>query len=387
MGRIEKESIQRGDVLAELGFYKPTQMIDAQFTLLKSWDRELENRTRVRVHVGTSEVIARIYLIDKEKYTPGDEGFVQFHFEKPVVADRGDRYVVRSYSPLFTMGGGVILDAHPFKHKRFQQDVIEKFERLYKGDPNQVVMETFDITRFVPKTKDELAKSIGITKDELDKRLDDLEKSDRVIKVAKNRLMSRENYEALQRKIVNLLESFHEENPLLLTIPAGKLRLQIKKTVDQSLYDEVLKKLKKEEKIEVEGDQVSLAGRKIELSPRLKENKKKIEKQFLDNLFDPPKFEDIIDEMGEGVRKLFTFMVDAGDLIQVEKGIYFHRKAIEEGKKRVVSLLTGEKSEAAIADMRKAFEGSSRKKLVALLEYFDRIKFTVRDGTVRKLKN
>lgn len=385
LGRVEKESIERGDVLAEPGFYKPTQMIDAQFTLLKSWKRELENRTRVRVHVGTTEAIARIILLDKDRYNPGDEGFAQFHFEKPVVADREDRYVVRSYSPLYTMGGGVILDVHPFKHKRFQQDVIEKLERLYKGDPNQVVMETFDITRFVPKTRDELAKSIGITKDELAKRLEELEKSDKIIQAGKKRLMSLENYEALQRRVVNLLETFHEENPLLLTIPAGKLRLQIKKTVDQSLYDEILKKLKKEGTIELDGDQVSLAGRKVELSPKLKEYKKRVEKQFLDNLFDPPKFEDIVDEMGEGVRKLLAYLVDAGELIQVEKGIYFHQNAIKEGKKKVVSLLTGEKAEAAIADMRKAFEGSPRKKLVALLEYFDRIKFTVRDGTVRKL--
>ena len=384
LGRVEKKSIERGDVLAETGFYKPTQMIDAQFTLLKSWNRELENRTRVRVHVGTTEAIARIILLDKDRYNPGDEGFAQFHFEKPVVADRGDRYVVRSYSPLYTMGGGVILDVHPFKHKRFQQDVIEKLERLYKGDPNQVVMETFDITRFVPKTRDELAKSIGITKDELAKRLEELEKSDKIVQAGKKRLMSLENYEALQRRIVNLLETFHEENPLLLTIPAGKLRLQIKKTVDQSLYDEILKKLKKEGTIELDGDQVSLAGRKVELSPKLKEYKKRVEKQFLDNLFDPPKFEDIVDEMGEGVRKLLAYLVDAGELIQVEKGIYFHRKAIGEGKKKIVSLL-GEKAEAAIADMRKAFEGAPRKKLVALLEYFDRVKFTVRDGAVRKL--
>ena len=384
LGRVEKKSIERGDVLAEPGFYTPTQMIDAQFTLLKSWNRELENRTRVRVHVGTTEAIARIILLDKDRYNPGDEGFAQFHFEKPVVADRGDRYVVRSYSPLYTMGGGVILDVHPFKHKRFQQDVIEKLERLYKGDPNQVVMETFDITRFVPKTRDELAKSIGITKDELAKRLEELEKSDKIVQAGKKRLMSLENYEALQRRIVNLLETFHEENPLLLTIPAGKLRLQIKKTVDQSLYDEILKKLKKEGTIELDGDQVSLAGRKVELSPKLKEYKKRVEKQFLDNLFDPPKFEDIVDEMGEGVRKLLAYLVDAGELIQVEKGIYFHRKAIGEGKKKIVSLL-GEKAEAAIADMRKAFEGAPRKKLVALLEYFDRVKFTVRDGAVRKL--
>jgi selenocysteine-specific elongation factor len=386
LGRVEKESIERGNVLAEPGFYKPTHMIDAQFTLLKSWGRELENRARVRVHVGTSEVIARIYLLDKEKFSPGDGGFVQLHFEKPVAADRGDRYVVRSYSPLYTMGGGVILDVHPAKHRRFQQEVIKKLERLYKGDPNQVVIETFDSARFTPRTENELAKAIGITMDELAKRLEELKKSNRVIKAGKNRLMSSENYAMLQRKIVVLLETFHKENPLLLSIPAGKLRVLIKQTVDQSLYDEILGILKNEGVIEKDGDQVSLAGRTVELSPKMKENKKRIKKQFLDNLFDPPRFEDIVDDMGDGVRKLLAYMVDSGELVQVEKDVYFHKNALEEGKMKVVSLLSGGTEEASIADMRKAFEGASRKNLVALLEYFDRIKFTVRDGTVRKLK-
>ena len=385
LGRVEKESVERGDLLAESGFYKPTQMIDAQFTLLKSWSREIDNRTRVRVHVGTSEVIARIYLLDKERYAPGEKGFVQFHFEKPVVADMGDRYVVRSYSPLYTMGGGVILDVHPHKHKRFQMDVIEKLERLYKGDPNQVVMETFDTTRFVPKTRDDLAKSIGITMDELSKRLEYLQKENRIRQVGKNRLMSCENSEMLQKKIISLLETFHKDNPLQISIPAAKLRLLVRQTVDQSLFDGILGKLKKEGTITLEGDQASLAGRAVELSPKLKEYKKRVEKQFLDNLFDPPKFEEIISEVGEGVRKLLIYMVDAGELIQVEKGVYFHKTAISEGKKRIVSLLTGGTGKAAIADMRKVFEEAPRKKLVALLEYYDRTKFTVREGTVRKL--
>ena len=152
--------------------------------------------------------------------------------------------------------------------------------------------------------------------------------------------MSVENYDILQKKIVSLLESYHKENPLQICIPAAKLRLLIKQTVDQSLYDEALGRLKEEGAIELEGDQVCMAGRTVELTPKLKEYKKRVDRQFLDNLFDPPKFEDIVDEIGEGVRKLLTYMVDAGELVQVEKGIYFHKTAIKEGKKRVVALMT-----------------------------------------------
>jgi selenocysteine-specific elongation factor len=223
--------------------------------------------------------------------------------------------------------------------------------------------------------------------DELSKRLDELQAENKIKQTEKKRLMSVENYDILQKKIVSLLEAYHKENPLQICVPAAKLRLLIKQTVDQSLYDETLNTLKKEGAVELEGDQICLAGRTVELTPKLKEYKKRVDRQFLDNLFDPPKFEDIVGDMGEGVKKLLTYMVDAGELVQVEKGIYFHKNAIKEGKKRVIALLTDGTGKAAIADMRKAFEEAPRKKLVALLEYFDRIKFTVRDGTERKLKN
>ncbi len=386
LGRIEKTSIERGDVLVEPGFYKPTYMIDVQFSLLKSWDKDLENRTRLRVHIGTSEIIARIILLDKEKYAPGDDGYAQLHFEKPVVADIMDRFVVRSYSPPYTMGGGTILDVHPKRHKQFEKEVVEKLERIFIGDPNQIIMEHFNKTRFVPKTDEEIAKALGISREDLSYRLKDLEVENRILRVAKNRIMSRDNYESLGKKMINCLETFHEQNPLLLSLSAGKLRLLVKQEVDQSIFDEMLAKLQKENVVNVEGDQVSLAGRQITLNPKLEEHRKRIEKQFIDNLFDPPGFENIISDMGEKVRKVLTFMVDSGDLVRVEKDVYFHKNALEEGMKKITALLSGAKKEATMADMRSVFESSSRKKLVALLEYFDRTGFTKREGDARKLK-
>lgn len=386
LGRIEKQSIERGNVLAESGFYTPTHMVDAQFTLLKLWNKDLKNHTRIRVHIGTSEIIARIILLDKQQYSPGDEGFVQFHFEKPVVADMGDRYVVRSYSPLQTLGGGVILDAHPSKHKQFQKEVIKKLERLLKGEPNQVVLEQFDKERFIPKSVVELAKSLGITKDDLTNRIDALEKRELVIRVGKKRLMSKVNNEALEKKIKNLVESFFKQNPLKFAISAAKLRLLIKQPVDPNVFDEIITKLRKEGILLVDGDQVRLAGQTYHLTPKLEEYKKHIEKKFLSNPFDPPKFDDIIEKMGEKVKKLLAYMVESGDLIKVEKGIYFHRTAVVEAKEKIQSFFTEGKSKATIGDMKKCFEGAPRRKLVSILEYFDRIGLTVRNGEFRELK-
>jgi selenocysteine-specific elongation factor len=386
LGKIEKESIERGDMLAEPGYFKPTYMIDAHFSLLKSWTRELKNQTRVRVHIGTNEIIARIILLDSDVYTPGDEGFVQLHFEKPVVADREDRFVIRSYSPIRTLGGGVILDTDPTKHRRLRDEVIDKLDKLLKGDPNQIVLEQFNRNRFMPQAREELTKSLGITKGELEKRIAALEENNQLKMVGKKRIMSAANYEMLQKRILNQVELFHNENPLRYTIAAGKLKQLIRPPADKNVFDEIIAAYKTDGTLTVEGDQVRLTSHAVDLSPHLVELKNKMIKQFDKAPFNPPKNEDLFSKFGENARKLLDYLVDSGELVMIDKGQCFHREGLAQAKKAISSLLTKGSGEASIGEMRECLEGMSRKKAVALLEYLDRTGFTVRVGDVRKLK-
>lgn len=385
LGKIEKQSIERGDVLAESGYFKPTYMVDAQFKLLKSWNRDLTHRTRVRVHLGTSEVIARIVLLDSEVYTPGDEGFVQIHFEKPVVADMGDRFVIRSYSPLRTMGGGTILDANPVKHKRFKDDVIEKLERLLCGDPDQVVLEHFDRKRFMPLMLDELMKSLSITKNDLNKRIASLEEEKLIRWVGKKRLISSANYNMLSKKISNLLEVFHEQNPLQFAVPAAKLKLLVKQPVDKNVFDEILESFREKNVVGIDGDRIRLLEHKVVLTPKQAEFKAGILKKFTDNPFNPPKIEEITSQFGKSSQEIFDYLISSGELIPVEKGMYFHKLSIKMIKEKVSNLLCGEIKNASISDIRGVLEEMPRKKVVALLEFFDRSGFTIRDGDIRKI--
>ncbi len=385
LGKIDKESIERGDMLAEPGYYKPTYMIDAHFSLLSSWTRELKNQTRVRVHIGTSEVIARIILLDSDIYTPGDEGFVQLHFEKPVVADREDRFVIRSYSPVRTIGGGIILDTNPTKHRRLKDKVIANLEKLLKGDPNLVVLEHFNRNRFMPQMKEELTKSLGVTKEELEKRIQELEKEELVKWIGKKRLMSTENYDILKRKIYTLVESFHKENPLKFAIAAGKLKQIIKPPADKNVFDEIIALYKEDGTFFIEGDQIRLASHTVDLSPYLQELRAKIDKLFLDAPFNPPKNEDIVDKYGENAQKMLEYLIESGELIQVDKGQCFTKEGYTTVQNKVATLLRRNEG-AAIGEMRECLEGMPRKKTVSLLEYFDRTGFTYRDGDVRKLK-
>lgn len=387
LGRIDKESVERGNVIAEPGYFIPTYMVDAYFTFLKNKMSTLKNRTRVRVHIGTSEVIGRIVILDKKEYASGDEGFVQLHFEKPVIADTNDRFVVRSYSPVQTIGGGVILDTHPKTHKQLQQEVLSHLERLHNGDPNQIILEFFNRERFIPKSEEEISKGIGVTQEETSQRIAVLESEGSVVRVNKKKYLSSVNLALLRKKIIILLETFHEENPLLLSISAAKLCVMIKQPVDRLLFSDITNDLKQNGTCAGEQDQIRLATASVTLTPKLLEYKQTIQDRFLKNPLNPPKLEEILDEMGDKVKKLVAYMIASGDLVMIDKEICFHKDALETAKKSIKGCFNPQKETASLHELRAALGGDiSRNKLIAILEYFDSKGVTIREGDLRRLK-
>jgi len=381
---IEKEKIERGNVLAEPGFYRPTSMIDSRFTLLSSCPKELRNRTRVHVHIGTSEVTARMILLDKKSYLPGDGGFVQIHFEKPVVGDMGDRFVVRSYSPVRTIGGGFILDVHPIKHKPFQSDALEKLKKLFKGDPTLIVQEHLNTSRFTPLTEDDLARSLGITKEKLLARLTELEERSDAIRIGKKRWMSKENQDILKRKITSQVDLFFRQNPLRLNMSAAELRSRMRQPVDRNLFETTLDDLQKENKLEVNGNQIRLSGHTIKLTPELESLKREIENRFQADPINPPVKNKLISQMGKDAEQILSYMIEAGDLILLEENLLFHRLAIGLAKQKVEEFLRN-KGEATVSEIKQHL-GTTRKYAVPLLVYLDTIGLTERDGDMRRLK-
>jgi len=381
---VEKEAVQRGDMLAEPGFLRPTSMMDVHFSLLKTWKKELKNRTRVRVHIGTNEVIARIILLDREAYAPGDEGFVQLHFEKPVVADREDRYVVRSYSPIRTMGGGFILDTYPSKHKRFEKDVIQKLQRLLKGDPSLAVLDVLETSWFTPMLSEDLAKSLGITKEDTLAHLTRLESAGDALRVGKKRWMSRKNHDILKRKLEQILATFHQENPLRLFMSGAELRSRIRQPVDRNLFEEIIQQLQEEKAVSVKGDRIQRKGHTARLTPEIQTLKNKIEKTLLSDPFNPPSEKQMVQELGEEVESLLKHMTESGDLIRLEAGLFLHKKAVEDASCKIRTYLQ-ENARATVSDLKQCL-GTTRKYAVPLLVHFDTTGLTERDGDYRRLK-
>ena len=131
---IKKPEVSRGDVLAPINSMKSTMMLDAKIKLIKGIDRSIENRTRLRLYIGTKEVLCRIILLDRDILNPGETCYAQIRLEESVVAKRGDRFILRFYSPMFTIGGGEVLEANPNKKKRFDERAIEELQIKEKGE-------------------------------------------------------------------------------------------------------------------------------------------------------------------------------------------------------------------------------------------------------------
>jgi len=380
---IEKNAIQRGDVLAEPGFYRPTSMMDTRFSLLSTSPKPLKNRARVRVHLGTAEVIARIVLLDRELYQPGDEGFVQIRFEKPVVGDMGDRFVIRSYSPVRTIGGGEVLDAYPSKHKPGQEAVLNRLGLLLKGDPAQAVAEHLRRQWFSPKTEDELARGLGLTKEDLSRRLNDLETRGAAVRIGKKRWMDTENRRILERKIIALLSDFFAQYPLRLAIGSAEIRSRIKQPIDRLLFDTVCTEMAAAGQLEIDGERVRLAGRVVNLPQELADLKDAIEKALLAEPLAPPSQKALTEQFGKAAEDILSLLQESGQMIRLEDGVLLHRSAVAMAQTQLVDLLKS-KGSATISEIRQHW-GTSRKYAVPLCIHFDNMGMTERDEDRRRL--
>ncbi len=381
---IEKDIIERGNVLAEAGFYTPSSMIDAIFHHLKTWDKKIKNRSRVRVHIGTDEVIARVVLLDREFSSAGEDSFIQLHFERPVTADMGDRYVIRSYSPVRTIGGGMILDAHPAKHKRFQKPVIEKLQRLLKGDPSQAVAEQLKKCFFIPQQAEELAKALGMANDSVKAHIESLESAGEIVRIGKKRWLHRENQDILRRRILAVLTQFHETNPIRINMPVAELRSRIRQNTDKNLFEETLQALAAENRIISAPDRLRLASHKAELTPALENLKKAVIRKMLENPFSPPDLKELSSQFGKEAEPVLSYLTESGEMIRMEDGVIMHTEGVEAAKKAVREFLL-KNGEGTISEIRQHL-GTTRKYAVPLMSYLDSIGLTERFDDKRKLK-
>ncbi len=384
---IAKNEIERGNVLATPNFGKETKRIDAKIQLLKHADNLLRNQERVRFHVGTSEVFARIRLLTADVLQPGESGLAQFFFEEEVVLNRLDRFVIRRYSPQITVGGGVVLDTHPFhRHKRFNEAVTHHLHILESRDPETVLLEFLKVHRF-PRTTEELAFAVGIPPETTKSVLQKLEERGlaHLLRVGqKTYAISKEAVEEYKSTIPELIAEFHRRSPVLPGIPKAELHHKLNPNLEESVFQIILTHLEEKGLICIESDRVRLPHFEIKLDQKSHALYSKLLEILEERKFQPPKMdelEELLSVSKQSLENLIQYGRQKGDLLVLEASIPFLKKIVNQALEKTIDFVEKNKG-IHVGDFRNLLQ-TTRKYAVPLLEYFDGLQVTEREEDMR----
>jgi len=384
---LERAAIARGDVVGLPGTLVPSMLVDGTLELLKDAVRPLRSRARVRFHVGTSEIMARAILLDRTELAPGETSFARFRLEGQLVARPGDRFVVRSYSPVVTIGGGTLLDVDPPRFKRRGPALVAHLTLLQTGDPEAVLEEHVRHVGAAGVRLATLAGRVAFGPAQLKGLLDALQAAGRVIAVERDWFIHPESFARLSTLVVDTLTAFHHAGPLKPGMSREELRSRAG-GADERVFAFLLSALSADGTVKTERDKVRLASHEVRLSPDQQRVVDRLEDDFLRAEAAPPSAEEALGRAGLGggdeEHELFQVLVQAGKLVRVKESLFFHARALDTIQTKLVALLR-ERKEIGPADI-KDLLGISRKYAIPLLEFFDQRRVTARVGERRILR-
>ncbi|HSB80708.1 MAG TPA: selenocysteine-specific translation elongation factor [Candidatus Methylomirabilis sp.] len=384
---LEVSQIERGDVLCLPEMLRPSEAFDATLSLLPDAPRPLVNRARIRFHLGTSELLARVVLLDREEMQPGDQTYVHLRLESPSAALPGDRYVIRSYSPAITIGGGSILDPNPPKARRARAKVIEHLRILEQGRPTDRVERHLLAAGFAPMTVEELRARSDLNPASVTESLRELVEKGSAIHVGgktEGGILHAERVAQLEKEVSARLADFHAKEPLKDGLAKEELRSKFPPTLPPATFGWMLGRLTAAGQIAVERDKIRLAGYHPKLSAAEEELKGKIEAAYRMAAFQPPTPDAVLAGL-QAERKLaqgvFRRLVDDGILVRIKEEIFLHRDTYQMMRDRLLAHFRTQPS-INVGSMKDLF-GVSRKYAIPYLEHLDDVRVTRRQGDER----
>ncbi len=381
---VEKSELKRGDVILEPEVIEPTEMIDAKISVLAS-GKELIHRERIRVHIGTSEVLARLRTLEADQIEPGGSGYCQIIFEEPIVAARGDLFVIRSYSPAHTIGGGKVLSSNPLRWKRNNPKTSEILRREEAGDPADLLRLAFEGAPRDTFTRERLRKKTLLDPATIRTELRNLLRQEEIIDLENNQVfLFSSGEQELWSEAKDLLDAFHEQYPLRKGYSKEELRSRLVPTWENRHFSNLLAIWAERGEIVVYDKEIGLPGKGLQLSPDEAALAERIGTEFLNSGLTPPNLVDVAAEFQlseKSLNEILNYLILREVLVKVSDNLYFHTTNLSVAKE-VAKTLVQEQGNFDAADFRDR-TNSSRKYAIALLEYFDGIKWTKRVGDRR----
>ncbi|MFO7886335.1 MAG: selenocysteine-specific translation elongation factor [Desulfobacteraceae bacterium] len=388
---LDRESVSRGDVLSTPDTLRPSHMVDVLFLYLPKHTKPLKPRTKIRFHSGTSEIIGNLILLDREELLPGDKACVQIRLESPVSCVKDDRFVVRSYSPVKTLGGGEVLNPVPNKHKLFSEKTIQGLNNLTETGAEETISYFIGEGGHTGVSYADLRVMTNIPDKKLDAELQKMMAARKITLTDKEKriYVHSDVFDDLGEKIIEQLEDYHQRKPLKEGMPTQELKSKFKflKESDSKLFSIVITKLVNKEEIVQDQNLVRKASHKVALAVDQQELKEKIKTIYKKAGLTPPFFRTICSDLDvdkKNASEVLHMLIEEKTIVKTKDDLYFDADSIKnlETQLKEFLLKAGEITTPQFKDM----TGISRKFVIPLIEYFDSVNLTIRVGDTRQLR-
>ena len=404
---VEKASIQRGDwVLAGDETTQATPLVDAQVRVLRSAEKPLTNGQRVRFHLGSAELLGRLVLLDGDELAPGTEGWVQLRLEKAILTERGDRFVLRTYSPMHTVAGGVVVTAGVGRRRRHRKEDLEALQHAASGSPEERVSAALARHGGRGAGRAELGKESGCTEEEVAGALAALVAASQARELSKRRIVAADGYATAAERLCGILEGYQRGNRLSW----GILKSELKKRVESAIHADLVEAWVQEEShgggLSVRGDRLRFGSDRLEFLPEHEALREMIYAYVREAGFSGRTHRELQEEVlarvrggaqqGDGAKALRAMPADglakdidalllllseSRDIARVPPHFFFSAELIDEAAERVRQFFR-DHDEMRVADLKGLLE-VTRKQAVPLLEHLDQTRVTQRRGDVR----
>jgi selenocysteine-specific elongation factor len=377
LASVTKSDLSRGMMLAPPETFRPTSRVDVKLSLLSSV-KPLKDRARVHLHAYTSETIATVVLYSKKLLAPSEDAFAQLRLAESTLLLPGDRFIIRQFSPLVTIGGGVVLDAAPLPRQPAQETFLKVMD---SGDAQTILRARIARRQHEGLSLSQLIAETGWTKQVIETHLAQPIRQGHVLRLG-DLVVHTAAIEGLKLFIASVVADFHKTHPLVRGIGKEELREQVRAST--TIFTAVIDLLVHEKKLEIDGDLVHLPGRGVVMKDEEAQSKKIIEMAFASAGLKVPALKDVLRGLKVDktrAQKIVTLLLRDKILIKISEDLVFHSVALDDLRRRMAE----EKEKSPRIDIArfKDLTGVTRKYAIPLLEYLDREHVTKRAGDER----
>jgi selenocysteine-specific elongation factor len=380
---IETETIKRGDVVVHPNQYQATRRIDAKLNLLSDISNSVKHGDEVKFFVGASEGIATLRLLGTEELKAGEIGWIQLELREPILAVRGDRYILRRPSPSETLGGGIIVDHQPKgRHKRFDENVLKSLESLSHGSPAEILLEATSALG-IASIKEVKSKS-RLDAEQFEKALEELISNQQIVLLEGNKnpeslLASFTEWQKIKEKLLQIVDDYHKQYRLRSGMPKEELKNKIK--LPAKTFNIILNFLITNYELRITHYAIAKPEHKIKFNEQEQLQVQNLMRKFEENPYTTPSVKECQQDLGE---EIINALIESGEFVTVSEDVIFLKKDYDEMVFKIKSEIK-KKSKVTLAEVRDMLN-TTRKYVQALLEHLDKIGVTTRDGDARKLK-